>query len=88
MFSGGAALDRGTECLPMSMPVVVIGGTAVGGGNSTVPGIRGAPLFMFLVVSMLNIYGSDAGFRLIMACAIIPLADTRKPGVRAKKVSP
>lgn len=70
-FSGGAALNMGAEYLLMSIAVVVIGGTAVAGGNSNVPGIWGASLFMFLVVSMLNTYGLGAGVRLIMTGAII-----------------
>jgi hypothetical protein len=60
-FSGGAALNMGAEYLLMSIAVVVIGGTSVAGGNSNVPGIWGASLFMFLVVSMLNTYGLGAG---------------------------
>jgi ribose transport system permease protein len=70
-FSGGAALNMGAEYLLMSIAVVVIGGTAVAGGNSNVPGIWGASLFMFLVVSMLNTYGFGAGIRLIMTGGII-----------------
>ncbi|WP_029617849.1 ABC transporter permease [Pseudorhizobium marinum] len=70
-FSGGAALNMGAEYLLMSIAVVVIGGTAVAGGNSNVPGIWGASLFMFLVVSMLNTYGFGAGVRLILTGLII-----------------
>jgi ribose transport system permease protein len=70
-FSGGAALNMGAEYLLMSIAVVVIGGTAVAGGDSNVPGIWGASLFMFLVVSMLNTYGASAGVRLILTGAII-----------------
>lgn len=70
-FSGGAALNMGTEYLLMSIAVVVIGGSSVAGGDSNVPGIWGASLFMFLVVSMLNTYGFDAGFRMIMTGVII-----------------
>jgi ribose transport system permease protein len=70
-FSGGAALNMGTEYLLMSIAVVVIGGTAVAGGNSNVPGIWGASLFMYLVVTMLNTYGFGAGFRLIATGLII-----------------
>ena len=70
-FSGGAALNMGAEYLLMSIAVVVIGGTAVAGGDSNVPGIWGASLFMFLVVSMLNTYGFGAGVRLILTGAII-----------------
>ena len=70
-FSGGAALNMGAEYLLMSIAVVVIGGTAVAGGDSNVPGIWGASLSMFLVVSMLNTYGFGAGVRLILTGAII-----------------
>ena len=81
-FSGGAALNMGAEYLLMSIAVVVIGGTAVAGGDSNVPGIWGASLFMFLVVSMLNTYGFDAGVRLLMTgfiiIAVILVASGRK----------
>ena len=70
-FSGGAALNMGAEYLLTSIAVVVIGGTSIAGGMSNVPGIWGASLFMFLVVSMLNSYGADAGLRLILTGAII-----------------
>jgi ribose transport system permease protein len=70
-FSGGAALNMGAEYLLMSIAVVVIGGSAVAGGNSNVPGIWGASLFMFLVVSMLNTYGFGAGIRLVLTGLII-----------------
>ncbi|QND45882.1 ABC transporter permease (plasmid) [Rhizobium lusitanum] len=70
-FSGGAALNMGSEYLLMSIAVVIIGGTAVAGGDSNVPGIWGASLFMFLVVSMLNTYGFGAGARLILTGFII-----------------
>jgi ribose transport system permease protein len=70
-FSGGAALNMGQEYLLMSIAVVVIGGTAVAGGDSNVSGIWGASLFMFLVVSMLNTYGFGAGIRLVMTGLII-----------------
>jgi ribose transport system permease protein len=70
-FSGGAALNMGAEYLLISIAVVVIGGSSVAGGNSNVPGIWGAALFLFLVVSMLNTYGFGAGPRLILTGVII-----------------
>jgi len=70
-FSGGANLNMGTEYMLMSIAVVVIGGSSIGGGNSNVPGIRGAALFMFLIVSMLNSYGLGAGIRLISTGLVI-----------------
>lgn len=70
-FSGGAALDMGSEYLLMSIAVVVIGGTSIAGGFSNVPGIWGASFFMFLVVSMLNSYGAGASIRNILTGIII-----------------
>lgn len=70
-FSGGAALNMGEEYLLMSIAVVVIGGTSVAGGFANLPGLWGAALFMFLLVSMLNTVGLSAGYRLIVTGAII-----------------
>lgn len=70
-FSGGAALNMGAEYLLTSIAVVVIGGSSVAGGFSNVPGIWGASLFMFLLVTMLNTYGLGAGVRLILTGLII-----------------
>ncbi|ELT48400.1 inner-membrane translocator [Brucella intermedia M86] len=81
-FSGGAALNMGAEYLLMSIAVVIIGGTAVAGGDSNIPGIWGAALFMFLIVSMLNTYGFGAGVRLVLTgltiIAVIILASGRR----------
>jgi ribose transport system permease protein len=70
-FSGGASLNMGEEYLLGSIAVVVIGGTSVAGGKANVPGIWGAALFMFLLVTMLNTFGASAGIRLIMTGLII-----------------
>ena len=70
-FSGGAALNMGDEFLLASIAVVVIGGTSVAGGRANVPGIWGAALFMYLLVTMLNIFGASAGIRLIFTGLII-----------------
>ena len=70
-FSGGAALNMGTEYLLTSIAVVVIGGSSIGGGRSNVPGIWAGALFLFLIVSMLNSYGLGAGVRLLMTGLII-----------------
>jgi ribose transport system permease protein len=81
-FSGGAALNMGAEYLLTSIAVVVIGGTAVAGGFANVPGIWGASLFLFLVVSMLNTYGASAGVRMLLTGTIIIaviIAASRKP---------
>lgn len=82
-FSGGAALNMGQEYLLTSIAVVVIGGSSIAGGQSNVPGVWGASLFMFLVVSMLNSYGLGAGVRLVLTgliiIGIVIAASTRRP---------
>jgi ribose transport system permease protein len=70
-FSGGAALNMGEEFLLASIAVVVIGGTSVAGGRANVPGIWGAALFLYLLVTMLNIFGASAGIRLILTGLMI-----------------
>jgi ribose transport system permease protein len=70
-FSGGAALNMGEEFLLASIAVVVIGGTSVAGGRANVPGIWGASLFLYLLVTMLNTFGASAGIRLILTGLII-----------------
>jgi len=70
-FSGGAALNMGEEFLLASIAVVVIGGTSVSGGRANVPGIWGAALFMYLLVTMLNTFGASAGIRLVLTGLII-----------------
>jgi ribose transport system permease protein len=70
-FAGGAALDMGSEYLLASIAVVVIGGTSVAGGAANVPGLWGASLFLFLLVSLLNTIGVDSGVRLCATGAII-----------------
>lgn len=70
-FSGGASLSMGDEYLLASIAVVVIGGTSVAGGFSNVPGLWGAALFLYLLVSMLNTFGASAGVRMILTGLII-----------------
>jgi len=70
-FSGGNALNMGEEYLLASIAVVVIGGTSVAGGRANVPGIWGAALFLYLLVTMLNIFGVSAGVRLVLTGLII-----------------
>ena len=70
-YSGGAALDMGTEYLLASIAVVVIGGTAVAGGQASVAGVWGASLFLFLLVSTLSAFGLGAGGRTLLTGLII-----------------
>jgi ribose transport system permease protein len=61
----------GEDFLLSSIAVVVIGGTSVAGGRASVPGIWGAALFMFLLVTMLNTFGASAGLRFMLTGLII-----------------
>lgn len=70
-FSRGAALNMGEEFLLASIATVVIGGTSVAGGRANVPGIWGAALFMYLLVTMLNTFGASAGIRLVLTGLMI-----------------
>ncbi len=72
-FSGGAALNMGEEFLLASIATVIIGGTSVAGGRASVPGIWGAALFMYLLVTMLNTFGAGAGVRLVLTGLVIIL---------------
>ena len=81
-FSGGAALNMGSEYLLASIAVVVIGGTSVAGGFANLPGLWGAAMLLFLLVTMLNTYGFGAGIRLVLTgliiIAVITIASGRK----------
>ena len=70
-FSGGNSLDQGEEYLLLTIAVVVIGGTDVGGGRASVAGVGGAALFMFLLVAMLNTAGAGPGPRMLLTGLII-----------------
>lgn len=70
-FSGGAALNMGQEYLLASIAVVVIGGTSVAGGSANLPGLWGAAMLLFLLVTMLNTFGFGAGIRLVLTGLII-----------------
>ncbi len=84
-FSGGAALNMGQEYLLSSIAVVVIGGTSVNGGYANVPGLWGAALFLFLLVTMLNTWGFGAGARLVLTglviiAVIVAASGQKRPG--------
>jgi ribose transport system permease protein len=82
-FSGGAALNMGSEYLLASIAVVVIGGTSVAGGFANLPGLWGASMLLFLLVTMLNTYGVGAGIRLLLTGIIIIAVITAASGRRA-----
>ncbi len=84
-FSGGSSLSMGEEYLLTSIALVVIGGSSVAGGNSNVPGLWGAALFLFLVVTMLNTYGFGAGVRYLATGLIIIAVIVAASGRRAAR---
>jgi ribose transport system permease protein len=73
----------GAEYLLASIAVVVIGGTSVAGGFANLPGLWGAAMLLFLLVTMLNTYGFGAGIRMVLTgviiIAVIVIASGRKP---------
>jgi ribose transport system permease protein len=84
-FSGGAALNMGEGFLLASIAAVVIGGTSVAGGRANVPGVWGAALFIYLLDTMLNVFGASAGIRLIMTGVIIIAVITIAGGDRQQR---
>jgi len=84
-FSGGAALNMGSEYLLASIAVVVIGGTSVAGGFANLPGLWGAAMLLFLLVTMLNTFGLGAGVRLVLTGLIIIAVITAASGRRSTR---
>jgi ribose transport system permease protein len=70
-FVGGPSLNMGSEFLLSSIAVVVIGGTNVAGGQASVLGTWSASLFLFLLLSMLNVFQVDPGLRNVATGALI-----------------
>ena len=55
------------------------------GGFSNLPGLWGAALFLFLVVTMLNTYGLGAGIRYLATGLIIILVIVAAGGQKAPR---
>ena len=70
-YSGGASLNMSEDFLLMSIAVVVLGGTSISGGRAMVAGVWGASLFLYLLVTMLNVIGVGAGVRYVVTGIII-----------------
>jgi ribose transport system permease protein len=70
-FVGGPSLNMGSEFLLSSIAVVVIGGTNVAGGQASVVGTWSASLFLFLLLSMLNVFQVDPGLRNVITGVLI-----------------
>jgi ribose transport system permease protein len=70
-FVGGPSLNMGSEFLLSSIAVVVIGGTNVAGGQASVVGTWSASLFLFLLLSMLNVFQVGPGLRNVITGILI-----------------
>jgi ribose transport system permease protein len=70
-YSGGASLDMAADYLLMSIAVVVIGGTSIAGGQVAVPGLWGAAVLLYLIVTMLNVLQVGSGLRYVLTGLII-----------------
>ncbi|HZF33463.1 MAG TPA: ABC transporter permease [Candidatus Angelobacter sp.] len=70
-FTGGPSLNMGSEFLLSSIAVVVIGGTNVAGGQASVLGTWSASLFLFLLLSMLNVLQVGPGLRNVITGVLI-----------------
>jgi ribose transport system permease protein len=70
-FVGGPSLNMGSEFLLSSIAVVVIGGTNIAGGQASVVGTWSASLFLFLLLSMLNVFQVDPGLRNVITGVLI-----------------
>ena len=81
--SGGAALNMGSDYLLSSIAVVVLGGTAIAGGQAVPAGLWGAAALLDLIVTMLNVLHVGAGLRYVVTgliiIAVLALARGRAP---------
>ena len=82
VYSGGASLNMSEDFLLMSIAVVVLGGTSISGGRAMVAGVWGASLFLYLIVTMLNVLGVGAGVRYVVTgatiIAVLSISDQRE----------
>ena len=71
VFAGGASLEMGSDFILMSVAVVVLGGTAISGGQAVPIGIWGAATLLQILVTMLNVLGVALGLRHAITGVII-----------------
>lgn len=75
-FSGGASLEIGSDFTLTSIAVVVLGGTAISGGQAAPLGVWGAAILLQLLSTMLNVIGLSDGARFAITGLIILAALT------------
>jgi ribose transport system permease protein len=70
-FSGGASMEMGADFTLTSVAVVVLGGTAITGGQAAPVGLWGAAILLQLLATMLNVLGVADGPRYALTGLII-----------------
>ena len=73
-YSGGASLGVGAGFLISSIAAVVLGGTLMSGGQSSVAGIFGGALFLTLLVTLTSTLDMTFGLRSIIEGVVILVA--------------
>jgi len=72
-FLGRPQLDAGNEYLLPTIAVVVLGGTALGGGRGSVIGTLGGVLFLAQLDQLLNVLGVTTAVQYVIQGAIVAL---------------
>lgn len=73
VYGGGAFLNMGMPYLLESIGAVVIGGTLIGGGKSTVTGTLGGALFLTLVVTLMEVTKLAIGMQYVIEGVLVIL---------------
>jgi len=73
-YAGGASIGMGTPYLLSSIAVVVLGGSLIVGGRSTVPGVWAAAVLLTILITLVNVAKISGGMEYIVEGALIILA--------------
>jgi len=72
-YSGGASLDLGTPYQLASIAVVVLGGSLIAGGRSTVSGVWAAAVMLTILITLVNVTHASGGVQDILEGGLIVL---------------
>jgi ribose transport system permease protein len=73
-YAGGPSIGMGTPYLLSSIAAVVLGGSLIVGGRSTVPGVWAASVLLTLLITLVNVAKISGGMQYIVEGALIILA--------------
>jgi ribose transport system permease protein len=73
-YAGGPSIGMGTPYLLSSIAAVVLGGSLIVGGRSTVPGVWAAAVLLTLLITLVNVAKISGGMQYIVEGALIILA--------------